>query len=103
MENKKIEEYVEEAKNDLSYEISVLENSLKMYRKTADEIAKREGDMSSGLKVMQKMIDDTEIQIREAKIILENKAGLEREEFVETVASHFATNGFSTDWKCFIK
>ena len=90
---------IEIAKEELKREIAILDNTRKMYLKTTYEIIEREGSSSPGVKLMQRLIDDVDIQSREARIILKNNAMLCDEDFLDMVKNHFVANGFSTIWK----
>lgn len=89
---------IEFAKEELKREIAILSNTRKMYLKTMLGIIEREGSSSPGVKLMQRLIDDVEIQSREASIILKNDAMLSDDDFLEMVKTHFIANGFSTVW-----
>ncbi len=89
---------IEFAKKELEREITMLNNTRKMYLKTMFEIIEREGSSSAGVKLMQRLIDDVEIQSREASIILKNDAMLSEDDFLKMVKTHFIANGFSTVW-----
>lgn len=89
---------IEFAKKELEREIAILDNTKKMYLKTMFEIIEREGSSSAGVKLMQRLIDNVEIQSREASIVLKNDAMLSDNDFLEMVKTHFIANGFSTVW-----
>ena len=90
---------IESAKSELKREIAILDNTRKMYVKTMLEIIEKEGSSSPGVKMMQRMIDDIEINSREASIILKNEAMLGNDDFLGMVKNHFLANGFSTIWR----